>query len=164
MSAFPPGSSSSLGDVKAEPGRRYFSLRDQINVGIRYVELGFLFALPLCVAFFSKKYASIIIAIEATSYYLGMLTYEFDIWYNNRSSEKKVTEPTPPNSPTELETIIKRLEYFEDKLWISVPDMYLYLDANKIPCKDNLDWLEIVGLLNQLSLHIGKRFEESVEE
>jgi hypothetical protein len=147
---------------KAQMGRRYFYLREEVDSVIRYIELGILIALPIVVAVFSKKYAAAIVVTEILSCYFGTLICDFDKWWNSRvydegRNELLITLP-PPN--TELETILARLKYFEDVYAVTLGKIYIYLDADIVPFKNNLDWIEMVSLLNQLSLYVGKRFED----
>ena len=148
------------GDAKATAGRRYFSLRDKIEVILRYIELGIAFVLPITIAlFFSIKPALIIGAIELLSYYIGKFVCEFDAWYNSQPQYFQEEFPESSASLTELEKILRRITYFKNKYYISIESMYVYLDTDTIPFGNNLDWIEMVGLLNQLSLLVGKRFE-----
>lgn len=168
MAAMGPSGSWQSGDkILAAPGRRFFWLREHVDNTIRYIELGVLFALPLVVAFFSKKYAGAIVALEGSAYYIGMLICDFDQWYNREyDSIKKEVEGFPTNLPsTELDAILERLHDFEYEYPLTLDRMYSFVLNNEIPYgMDNLDWLEMVSLLNRLSLQVGKRFEEDTKE
>ena len=61
---------------------------------------------------------------------------------------------------TELENIIKRLRYFNHKYWMSIEDIFLHVERNQVPIQNNLDWIEMVSLVNRLSLSLGKQFDE----
>jgi hypothetical protein len=157
-------------DTKASLERRYFYFTEWIrNTFLRNLELGCPFILPIVVAFFSKKYAVAIVTVEILSAFIGSLSYDFDVWYNS-DSELKLEVPLKQKPDTKLEKILERLKYFEKKYWIKTSDMYLLLDKkpeehNKTwPTIDNLDWIEMIGLLNELSLHIGKHFDSEEEK
>lgn len=167
---FPPSTSGPTGPLpllvggrgKAQlPSRNYFYLREEIDSIIRYIELGALFTIPLILAFFSKKWALAVVWGEIAAYYLGVLICGFDNWYNQRitSTQLGFPEPNPVTASTELEIALTRLEYFQNKYAITIQDIYRYLENDIVPFQDNLDWLELVSLINQLSLHIGERFK-----
>lgn len=148
-----------MGEQKKYP---YYSLRDKVDSWLRFAELGILVALPLVVSFYSSKWCAGILLVEFLSLYLGILICDFDRWYNYRNTENQIEEvqadKTVPVS--ELEEILDRLTYFENNYLLSIKSLYRFLDRDEIPFHmNNLDWLEIVSLLNRLSLTVGKRFD-----
>jgi len=152
------------GSIKASPGRRYFYVSEYLDNFFDRIREGILVGLPLVTAFFSLRWASFIVAVECVSYVIGVVSREFDMWWNQRGNYAEESDLKIAGPSTELETLLNRLQYFTSKYGISPGDMYLYLDANVIPFNNNLDWVEIVSLLNQLSLWIGKHFEEEKQE
>jgi len=155
------GTSTSGPSVKIGEGRRWFSLRERLDTVGRYFGLGYFFALPIVVAFLSIKSALAILAVEALGYYIGMMIYEFDKWYNYRTMGEKLEGEEEWCEPlTESRRILKRFNYFRYKYGISLDDVFLFLDRPEIPIRDNLDWIELVSIVNDLSLHVGQRFDE----
>lgn len=149
------------------PGRHYFWVRERVDNIIRYMGYGCIFVVPLTLAFFSKKYAAALIAAEFASYYIGTLICVFDSWYNQRVSDLKPQEeeryPEEKFANPELSKILQRLQQLSWHYGISPFDLYYYLDRDEVPL-ENLDWIEAVSLLNQLSLYIGKRFENEEQK
>jgi hypothetical protein len=149
----------------AQEGRRYFSIVDRIERFSRFLNVGLPIVLPLVVSIFSFNIAFAIFTIEVVSYIVGRLMTDFDRWYNPERYDGNVPEPKNPLMPearTELNEILDRLHFFEMKYYIGISDMYLWLESGVVP-PDNLDWMEMVSLLNRLSLNIGKHFEEDVK-
>ena len=161
MGAVPSKISSGDKACGTPGGRRYFWFGDFINGLYTKAALGYWLVLPLVVAYFSIKYAIAIILVEVLSYYVGYMILEFDCWYNSKSGEITIPEIYlwQPKS-TELSAILERLHYFELKYVVTVRTFYCWLDSETAPIKNNLDWIEIVSLLNQLSLWIGKHFDD----
>jgi hypothetical protein len=145
------------------PGRRFIYLHEEINKLVFHFKAGFVFVFPIVVAFFSIYKAVFIVGVAVASYFFGQLIQEFTYWYNSRP-EGTIIGKVPegdrnPISP-ELAEILERIHYFENKYYITICDMCRYLDEGKIPFQDNLDWIEIVSLLNRLSLNVGKYFKK----
>jgi hypothetical protein len=156
------------GDGRAFGGRRFFYLNEEVNKFLNHFRVGFVFVFPFVVALFSWKLALVIVGIGVASYVVGKLIQEFTYWYNSRPPEitgiiKLPEEDRNPISP-ELEEVLERLHYFENKYFITICDMYRYLDRGEIPVQDNLDWIEMVSLLNRLSLNVGKYFKKDTQK
>jgi hypothetical protein len=158
----------SISKAEASSGRRYFYLTEWIrNTFLANIQIGIFLVLPLVVMIFSKLYAFSIIAIEIVSFCLGGIIKDFEMWYNRRDGEVKIAEGEEKILPrTELGDTLERIQYFERKYWITIKDMYIFLskDTGFTPTIDNLDWIEMVSLLNKLSLNVGKHFEEETTE
>jgi hypothetical protein len=161
-----PGMNAGKSDGQTMPGRKWFSLREHMDRWIRKIEFGILFVLPLAIATYSLRLALTIVAVEIISCWVGDLIFDFDQWYNGRPiTAKDVEREKDPAPTTELDAAIARLRELNYGYPISVYSLYQNLQADTIPFgMDNLDWLEIVSLLNTLSLSVGKRFENENEK
>ena len=124
------------------------------------MKTGFPIAFPLITALFSIKVAIGIVAIELLSWMLGTLIIEYEYWHYYRKREEGEKEPPKSTKKlSELEQIVNRLEVLHQKYGLRTETVVLLLHDNTIiPKMDNLDWLELVGLVNQLSLYVGKNF------
>jgi hypothetical protein len=160
------GSGNIAGTVKASypTKRRYIYLQEEVNQFFNYAKVGILIILPLCVAYFSVWAAAGIVFVVFLSYMMGRFFQECTYWWNSRIVYEEMDVPLPTPTLTPLEEKIERLRYFESKYFITTGDMLRYLDTGKIPFENNLDWIEIVSLLNWVSLNVGKHFDDDTEK
>lgn len=138
-----------------------FYLSSWLDNAFLYIRIGIILAAPFMAAlFFSIKTGLVIFAIEVLSYNIGCIAGEFDRWWNVYDKDSEEEKEVEKLNLSELDKVIERLNYFEHKYYINTHGLFRLLEDKVAPSViNNLDWLEIVSLLNQLSLSVGKHFK-----